>query len=209
MKEFKELIKRNIVAVLLLFFLVGAGFIWAAGWFSFYLSNDEKVNATVLWLTSLAIFWYAYETYQLKISTSDQAAIQEVIMQNEFLPILEPVSGKGSGASWQGGRFHNFEMRNLGRGPAKYMQLHVGAIHVPLEFSLAGGERGMVTLPLAARRELTQFLKTQPAKLQLRIIYQDIYKRKFQTEHIVFDKRARGAGYQLRQGSWDFRRVRS
>jgi hypothetical protein len=209
MKRVKETVKQNIVAVLFLCFLVGAALIWTAGWFSFYLSNDEKVNATVLWLTSLAIFWYAYETYQLKISTSDQAAIQEVIMQNEFLPILEPVAGKGGAASLQAGRFRNFELRNLGRGPAKYIELHVGATVIPLDFSLASGERESIAAPLIMRREVARLLATKPGKLRVRITYQDIYKRKFQTEHIVFDKPTRGEIYKLRQGSWDFRRVRT
>lgn len=209
MKRLKSAIKEDVIAFLFLCFLVGAAFIWvgaAYGWL--HLSDADKINATVLWLTALAIFWYAYETYQLKISTSSQADIQEVIMQNEFLPILEPVSGRALAGLAKTGRFTNFQMRNLGRGPAKYIELHVGSVRIPLTWSLAGGEHEAVLLPLAARREVATALKTSPASVRLRVAYQDIYKRTFQTEHIVFDRQRNGS-YQLRSGTWDFKRVRT
>ena len=230
MQPLKQAIKQHVIWFLGGCFVVGAALIVGSGQLAFHLSNDEKVNASVLWLTSLAIFWYAYETYQLKQNTSEQVAIQEVIMQNEFLPILEPVAagqnGKastntgakvgsnnskntGKEASLTAGRFKNFQVRNLGRGPAKYIELRIGNSTVPLEWSLASGERETVQLPADARREIAALLRDGPAKIRLRLVYQDIYKRKFQTEHIVFDKTSQGTTYRLRQGTWDFKRIRT
>lgn len=208
MKRLKETIKQDIVAFLLICFLIGTGFIWiGAAYHLMYLSDGEKLNATVLWLTALAIFWYAYETYQLKMNTSEQVDIQEVIMQNEFLPILEPISAKGKQGALRNGRLSSFEVRNLGRGPAKYIEIHIGKLHTPLEWSLAEHERKSVQLPVDMRREVATLLQNAPATVNLRLTYQDIYKRKFQTQNIIFDRLPRG-GYTLRQGTWDFKRVR-
>src|ERR1700745_153507 len=119
MKYLKELIKHHIIAVLFFWFVLGTIFIWFIGAMSTVrITDDGKLSGTVLWLTALAIFWYAYETYQLKLSTSQQADLQEVIMQNEFLPILEPI-GRAKGATLKNGQFSDFQMRNLGKGPAK------------------------------------------------------------------------------------------
>lgn len=206
-KSLKELIKRHIIAFLLIWFVIGTVVIWAVGDVSdVHVTGDGKISGTVLWLTALAIFWYAYETYQLKISTSEQVVMQEVIMQNEFLPILEPI-GKGTGARLQAGRFTNLEIRNLGKGPAKYIELHLGRATLPLNWSLASGEHKTVRLTAAERRIIAEAMQDS-ARIRLRLTYQDIYKRVFQTEHIVFDKAPRGAGYRLRSGAWDFKRVR-
>jgi hypothetical protein len=208
MKRLKEAIKADIMGFLLVCFLLGAGFIWlgsAYGWLR--LSDGDKVNSTVLWLTALAIFWYAYEAYQLKLSNTNQAELQEVIMQNEFLPILEPVATRASGAVLRGGNFSGLQVRNLGKGPAKYIEIVVAGVHAELEWSLASGEHEILRLPPAVRAQVKAAMAEQPAKVSLRLIYQDIYKRKFQTEHVAFERKPRGE-YRLRQGSWDFKRLR-
>lgn len=208
MKGLKGIVKQDIIGFLLLCFIVGAGLIWmVAAYGLIQVSDGDKINETVLWLTSLAIFWYAYETYQLKLITSEQVAIQEVIMQNEFLPILEPVATKGNYARLRAGRLSGFEVRNLGRGPAKYIELHVGKLHLPLEWSLAENERKQVQLPAINRPAIIEQLQTDPRMVNFRLTYQDIYKRKFQTQNIFFDRLERGT-YTLRQGTWDFKRVR-
>lgn len=207
MRRFKHAIKQDIVGFLLVCFLVGAGFIWLAnGYALLHLSNGEEINATVLWLTALAIFWYAYETYQLKQSTSIQANLQEVIMLNEFLPILEPVSSGGV-ATLSGGRLQNLQIRNLGKGPAKYVEIYLGSVRVAMNWSLAGGEQEPVRLNTEVRAAVREALLLKPAVFRMRIRYQDIYGRRFETNHIAFDKVARG-GYRLKQGTWDFKQLK-
>src|SRR4051812_16667740 len=127
MKFLKEIIKQDVIAFLLFCFLAGACFVWwgdSRGWL--HLSDGEKINSTVLWLTALAIFWYAYETYQLKKTSGEQAAIQEEIMLNEFLPILEPLA-PARGAVLENSGLH-MQIRNLGRGPAKCIEVYAGRL---------------------------------------------------------------------------------
>ncbi|HSX45727.1 MAG TPA: hypothetical protein VLG27_01835 [Candidatus Saccharimonadia bacterium] len=208
MRRFKEAVKQDIIGFLLFCFLLGAGFIWLGngyGWI--HLSDGDRVNATVLWLTSLAIFWYAYETYQLKQSTADQVDLQEEIMLNEFLPILEPVA-TGRGALIKNGQLQNLQIRNLGRGPAKYVEAYLGSVNVALNLSLAAGEQEPLRLDATFRQAVREALTLKPATVRMRIKYQDIYGRKFQTEHVVFERQTVGT-YKLRQGTWDFKRLKN
>lgn len=208
MKWLKTVIKEDVIGFIILCAVLGVGFIWlgdAYGWL--HLSDADKVNGTVLWLTALAIFWYAAEAYQLKLNSLDQTAMQEIIMKNEFLPILEPLAARASGAWLRAGNFSGLQVRNLGRGPAKYIEITVAGVRAELNWSLASGEQGSLRLPSTARNRLKTALAPSAAQVNMRIIYQDIYKRKFQTEHIIFE-RAAGA-YRLRPGSWDFKRLRT
>ena len=209
MRRFKEAIKQDVIGFILLCFLVGAGFIWLGDAYGILkLTDADKISDTVLWLTALAIFWYAYEAYQLKLSTAQQVELQEVIMQNEFLPILEPVAAKTGDAVLRGGNFTNLQIRNLGKGPAKYIEIYIGGTEVAMNWSLASSEAEAVKVDRESKPAVKELLAKAPTTVRVRILYQDIYKRKFQTEHIVFDRTARGR-YTLVQGSWDFKRVRT
>ncbi len=206
MRRFREAIKADIMGFLLLCFLIGVSFIWFAGDFTdFHLSNDARVSDTVLWLTSLAIFWYAYETYQLKQSTSDQVNLQEEIMLNEFLPIIEPTQ-KGRGPILTGKELKGLRLRNLGKGPAKYIEVYIDTVKVSLDSSLASDEAETVSLGVSNKRAMTSVLAGNPDRIKLKITYQDIYNRKFKTDNIFLDKTGRG-NYSLREGAWDFKRV--
>lgn len=207
MKWLKELVKQDIIAFLFVCFLIGVTLIWSADqWSNIHLSNDGELNASVSWLTALAIFWYAYETYQLKKSTSDQVDIQEEIMLNEFLPILEPLAIKKS-AVLQNGKLQNLYVRNLGKGPAKYVQICVGSVKVSANFSVAAGEDEVVDMDDAAKQQLATLTRAKPKTLTMKIIYEDIYARKFTTENIRLDRHAKSEVYTLHHGAWDFVRA--
>jgi hypothetical protein len=204
MKWLKGIIKRDVISFLITCFLIGAALIWLLPHFTgFKLSDDARINDTVLWLTSLAIFWYAFETYQLKKNTTEQVRVQEDIMLNEFLPILEPI---GQAALSPAG-LKNMYIRNLGKGPAKYIKVYIGKEKIVLNWSLAGGEQESISLEAGARRQVNSLLNTAPGAINVKIKYQDIYKRRFQTENVIFDRTGRGKTYRLRQGTWDFKRL--
>lgn len=207
MQWLKNHIKEDIIGFLLLAFLIGVGLIFFAGRFTaFNISDGEKVNGAVLWLTALAIFWYAYETYQLKKSATDQVTLQEEIMLNEFLPILEPISQSG-GPVLKTASFRNLRIRNLGRGPAKYIKVYVGALEVQANLSLASQEAESVFVQKASQPQLRKLLAAEEQKLKLKIEYEDIYGRKFRTGNITLTRDAKTAGYHLKKGSWDFVRL--
>ncbi len=188
-------------------FLLGAGFIWLGGRLSWVnLSDDGRVSDTVLWLTALGIFWYAYETYQLKMSTSKQVDMQEEIMLNEFLPIIEPLQ-KGKGPIIKNGNLQKLYLRNLGKGPAKYVDVYVGKIKISSNRSLAVEESELVMMDLEAKKALDEVMAEGPAKLVAKIAYQDIYARKFKTDNIILDKAVGNKNYTMRHGTWDFKRL--
>jgi len=207
MRRFKEAVKRDIIGTLFFCFLLGTGFIWLGSAYDWLQMTDgEKINGTVLWLTALAIFWYAYETYQLKKSTADQVEIQEEIMLNEFLPILVPVR-KGPRAVLRNNDLSKLCIRNLGKGPAKYVEIYFGSVKIDMNSSLAGGEEESVKIEATTQQALRQILVDSPASLKMRITYKDIYSRRFQTVNILWDKTGPGQTYTLRQGAWDFKRL--
>ena len=205
MKWLKQKIKTNVIILLLLCFSVVSALIWLSQHLGIKLTDGEKLNAMVLWLTALAILWYAYETYQLKKNTSDQVNIQEDIMLNEFLPIIEPL---GRGAKLlKNGSFSNLRLRNLGKGPAKYIELSAMGAKINLNMSLAGGgEEQLGSADSQSAKQLASLLKARPKQVKAKISYQDIYKRQFVTNNVIFDLKSNGS-YVLRPGSWDFKRI--
>jgi hypothetical protein len=202
----KEIIKNNILIFLGSAFLIGAVVISTADYFLWFdLSAEAKLNAIVLWLTSLAIFWYAYEAYQLKISTSKQTDNQEEIMLNEFLPILAPAEKKQP-AVLQNSSLKNFYIHNFGKGPAKYVEVYVGRVKVCSDHSVSKGEDEEIRVKPESRTRLKELLCSAPAKLSVKICYEDIYGRRFKTVNIVLDKNAKDR-YTIRRGKWDFERI--
>jgi hypothetical protein len=203
----KEAVKNNLLVFLGATFVLGALIICTMDYFLWFdLSAEAKINASVLWLTSLAIFWYAYEAYQLKVSSSKQAETQEEIMLNEFLPILAPVD-KNPKTILQNGRLKHFYVHNFGKGPAKYAGIFIGKVKVTNNLSVSEGEDEEVFVDNYANKELARFVKTRPSKIPVKFFYEDIYGRKFKTENVFLDRNNKTNSYLLRSGSWDFKRI--
>ncbi len=207
MRRFKEAVKQDIIGFLFFWFLLGAGFIWlgsAYGWLQ--IDDASKINGTVLWLTALAIFWYAYETYQLKKSTAEQVDLREEIMLNEFLPILEPF-GRGRSAVLGSNKFNTLGVRNLGKGPAKYIFITIGGTRVSINNSLGAGEAAAVRSRPELNKAVAALVTDSPKSVKLNLAYQDIYGRVFRTDNITLDKTGHAKSYALREGTWDFKRI--
>jgi hypothetical protein len=208
-ESLKEIVKNNILVVLATAFIIGAVIICTFDYFLWFdIDAQEKVDATILWLTSLAIFWYAYEAYQLKLSTSKQTENQEEIMLNEFLPILAPAERKMT-AILQNGNLKNFYIYNFGKGPAKYVEVFVGKVKICSGHSVSKGEHEEIKVDLIARPDLRGLIEKSHPKLSMRLCYEDIYGRKFKSENILLDREGTSKKYILRKGSWDFKRIRS
>jgi hypothetical protein len=207
MQWLKNHIKDDIIGFLLLAYIVGSILIFSAGHFiAFKLSDGEKVNGDVLWLTALAIFWYAYETYQLKICTTEQVALQEEIMVNEFLPIVEPIA-RGNGSTLKNNTFKELYIRNLGKGPAKYIRLYIQGIQIVEPMSLASNEEISIDVDAADKQILREILVDKPERLEMKLEYEDIYYRKFITSSIVLTANKGSHSYTLKRGRWDFENI--
>jgi hypothetical protein len=89
----------------------------------------------------------------------------------------------------------------------KWLKGIIGKEKIALHWSLAGGEQESISLEAGARRQVNSLLNTAPGAINVKIKYQDIYKRRFQTENVIFDRTGRGKTYRLRQGTWDFKRL--
>lgn len=75
--------------------VLGTIFICFSDYFLWYdIAAADKINATVLWLTAVAIFWYTKATYDLKRLARDDLDMAREAQRREFLPILVPVEGK-------------------------------------------------------------------------------------------------------------------
>jgi hypothetical protein len=204
----KEIIKNNILIFLGIAFLVGAAIICTADYFLWFdVSAQEKLDAVILWLTSLAIFWYAYEAYQLKLSTSKQTDNQEEIMLNEFLPILAPAEKKQQ-ATLTTQSLKNFYIFNFGKGPAKYVEVYIGKLQICSNLTVSKGDYEAISVSTNARKAMRELLNKNQTKISMWLYYEDIYGRKFKSENIIFDKENEVSNkYMLRKGSWDFKRI--
>jgi hypothetical protein len=206
-KSLKIIIKNNILVLLGIAFIAGAAVISTADYFLWFdISAQEKMDGVLLWLTSLAIFWYAYEAYQLKISSFRQAETQEEIMLNDFLPILAPVENMGE-TILLNGNFKNLRIYNFGKGPAKYVKVFLGKVVICSSISVNKGEVEEIKINSDAEKQLRELILKTPEKLLIKIYYEDIYGRKFKSENIILDKVESSGKYVLRKGSWDFKRI--
>ena len=195
---FKRMLRQYILeAVILLITLLGI-----AVFCCLHLELKDKLSSGVLWLTAMAVIYYAIETKRLRLVSLSQLKVQKETMKNEFLPIVYPITGMMQG------QLLRLSLINKGKSIAKHIDVYVQSEPIFKIPSLSVG------LPeeneFEWRDERISSLTTDQTvgDINIEFKYRDIYNRSYQTLGIKFvrDEPAPHNRFQLDRNNWEFKR---
>lgn len=167
-----------------------------------HLELKDRLSSSVLWLTAMAVIYYAIETKQLRLVSLSQLKVQKESMKNEFLPIVYPFAGMVQG------QLLRLSLINKGKSIAKHIEIYVQG---ELKFKVPSLSVGLPEEDeFEWRDESISTLTTDQTveNISIEFKYKDIYNRSYQTVGIIFvrDEPAPHNRFQLDRSNWEFKR---